>query len=167
MQDSVLMAHHWYGYEVLPKSVEKVISEYWAPEIFNTDQGSDLTNGNCTGFLTNLKDQDQLKGLRLTRLIAIWSGHCGDYLSTKLVYLHVFEQSQSTHWHQKITVRIEAERPYLPHGAVRRDEAYARKLQLIKMAAWHEALTHFNKAAHWSKKQTTSYGILIFFSIAK
>ena len=135
--------------------------------MFNNDQGSDLTNGNCTGFLQNLKDQGQLGGLRVTRLIAIWSGHCGDYLITKLGYFHVFEQSQSTRWHKKITVRIEAERPYLLHGAVPRGEAYARKLQLIKSAALHEALTHLNKAAHWSKNKTTSYGILIFFSIAR
>ena len=117
------------------EALKEAIARYGAPEIFNSDQGSQFTSGAWIDVLTDAKIKISMDGKgawRDNRMIErLWRS-----LKYECVYLNAFETgSDARAGIGKWMTYYNSERPHSTHGLLTPDEAYASKNQPMKIAA--------------------------------
>lgn len=117
------------------EALKEAIARYGAPEIFNSDQGSQFTSGAWIDVLTDAKIKISMDGKgawRDNRMIErLWRS-----LKYECVYLNAFETgSEMRAGIGKWMTYYNSERPHSTHGLLTPDEAYASKHQPMRIAA--------------------------------
>ena len=117
------------------EALKEALTKHGKPEIFNTDQGSQFTSGAWIDVLTDAKIKISMDGKgawRDNRMIErLWRS-----LKYECVYLHAFERgSEAKIGIAKWLAYYNAERPHSTHGILTPDEAYASKIELMRLAA--------------------------------
>ena len=116
-------------------ALKEAISKHGTPEIFNSDQGSQFTSGAWIDVLTDAKIKISMDGKgawRDNRMIErLWRS-----LKYECVYLNAFETgSEMRAGMGKWMDYYNSERPHSTHGLLTPDEAYASKIQPMRIAA--------------------------------
>jgi len=117
------------------EALKEAIVEHGAPEIFNSDQGSQFTSGAWIDVLTDAKIKISMDGKgawRDNRMIErLWRS-----LKYECVYLNAFETgSEMRAGIGKWLTYYNSERPHSTHGILTPDEAYASKTEPMRLAA--------------------------------
>jgi putative transposase len=112
-----------------------MLAKHGAPEIFNTDQGSQFTSGDWIDVLSDAKIKISMDGKGRwidNRMIErLWRS-----LKYECIYLHAFEKgSEAKTGIGKWLAYYNAERPRSTHGILTPNEAYASKTELMRLAA--------------------------------
>jgi len=117
------------------EALKEALAKHGAPEIFNTDQGSQFTSGDWIDLLTDAKVKISMDGkcrwidnLTIKRLSRSLNYEC--------VYLHAFEKGSEA----KVGIRAwltysKARRPHSTHRILTLDGADAGKIKLTRLAA--------------------------------
>lgn len=130
------------------EALKEALAKYGAPEIFNTDQGSQFTSGDWIDVLTDAKVKISMPlGTLLCNALPVIDGkgawrdnrmieRLWRSLKYECVYLHAFESGSET----KAGIRnwlayYNGERPHSTHGILTPDEAYASKVEPLRLAA--------------------------------
>ena len=121
--------------EFCVEALKEALAKHGTPEIFNTDQGSQFTSGDWVDVLTDAKIKISMDGKgawRDNRMIErLWRS-----LKYECVYLHAFERgSEAKIGIGKWLAYYNAERPHSTHGILTPDEAYASKIEPMRLAA--------------------------------
>lgn len=116
-------------------ALKEAIAKHGTPEIFNSDQGSQFTSGAWIDVLTDAKIKISMDGKgawRDNRMIErLWRS-----LKYECVYLNAFETgSEMRAGIGKWMDYYNSERPHSTHGLLTPDEAYASKIQPMRIAA--------------------------------
>lgn len=116
-------------------ALKEAIAKHGTPEIFNSDQGSQFTSGAWIDVLTDAKIKISMDGKgawRDNRMIErLWRS-----LKYECVYLNAFETgSEMRAGIGKWMGYYNSERPHSTHGLLTPDEAYASKIQPMRIAA--------------------------------
>ncbi|MCJ8332988.1 MAG: IS3 family transposase [Epibacterium sp.] len=116
-------------------ALKEAIAKHGTPEIFNSDQGSQFTSGAWIDVLTDAKIKISMDGKgawRDNRMIErLWRS-----LKYQCVYLNAFETgSEMRAGIGKWMDYYNSERPHSTHGLLTPDEAYASKIQPMRIAA--------------------------------
>ena len=116
-------------------ALKEAIAKHGTPEIFNSDQGSQFTSGAWIDVLTDAKIKISMDGKgawRDNRMIErLWRS-----LKYECVYLNAFETgSEMRAGIGKWMDYYNSERPHSTHGLLTHDEAYASKIQPMRIAA--------------------------------
>ena len=117
------------------KALKDTLAKYGAPEIFNTDQGSQFTSHEFTQVLKDADVKISMDGRGRwidNRMIErLWRS-----LKYECVYLRAFETgSEAKREIGKWLTYYNTERPHSTHGILTPDEAYDRKTEPTKLAA--------------------------------
>ena len=117
------------------EALKEAIAKHGAPEIFNSDQGSQFTSGAWIDVLVDAKIKISMDGKgawRDNRMIErLWRS-----LKYERVYLNAFETgSEMRAGIGKWMAYYNSERPHSAHGLLTPDEAYVSKTQTLKIAA--------------------------------
>lgn len=117
------------------EALKEALAKHGAPEIFNTDQGSQFTSGAWIDVLTQAKVKISMDGKGRwvdNRMIErLWRS-----LKYECVYLHAFERgSQAKAGIGKWLTYYNDERPHSTHGILTPNEAYKSKTEPTKLAA--------------------------------
>jgi len=117
------------------EALKEALAKYGAPEIFNTDQGSQFTSYEFTQVLkdTDVKISMDGRGRWIdNRMIErLWRS-----LKYECVYLRAFETgSEAKKEIGKWLTYYNTERPHSTHGILTPSEAYDRKTEPTKLAA--------------------------------
>jgi putative transposase len=121
--------------EFCVEALKEAIASHSTPEIFNTDQGSQFTSGDWIDVLSEAKIKISMDGKGRwidNRMIErLWRS-----LKYECVYLHAFEKgSEAKAGIRKWLEYYNAERPHSNHGILTPDEAYASKIETMRLAA--------------------------------
>lgn len=121
--------------EFCVEALKEAIDRYGAPEIFNTDQGSQFTSQAWIEVLEDAKVKISMDGKGRwidNRMIErLWRS-----LKYECVYLYAFESgSEARDGIGKWLAYYNAERPHSTHGILTPNEAYASKTEPMKIAA--------------------------------
>ena len=121
--------------EFCVEALKEALATHGTPQIFNTDQGSQLTSGDWIDVLSDAKIKISMDGKGRwgdTRMIErLWR-----FLKYECVYLHAFEKgSEAKAGIRKWLEYYNAERPHSTHGILAPNEAYARKTAPLRLAA--------------------------------
>ena len=121
--------------EFCVEALKEAIANHGAPEIFNSDQGSQFTSGAWIDVLTDAKIKISMDGKGAWRdnqmIERLWRS-----LKYECVYLNAFETgSEMRAGIGKWLTYYNAERPHSTHGLLTPDEAYERKKEPMTMAA--------------------------------
>nr|WP_134079670.1 IS3 family transposase [Rhodovulum visakhapatnamense] len=117
------------------EALKEALAKYGAPEIFNSDQGSQFTSTDFTGVLLDAKVRISMDGRGRwidNRMIErLWRS-----LKYECVYLNAFETGSETRkgigaWISYYNER----RPHSSHGLLTPDEAYGSRTPNLKIAA--------------------------------
>ena len=116
-------------------ALKEAIAKHGTPEIFNSDQGSQFTSGAWIDVLTDAKIKISMDGKgawRDNRMIErLWRS-----LKYECVYLNAFETgSEMRAGIGKWMDYYNSERPHSTHGLLTPEEAYASKIQPMRIAA--------------------------------
>ena len=116
-------------------ALKEAIAKHGTPEIFNSDQGSQFTSGAWIDVLTDAKIKISMDGKgawRDNRMIErLWRS-----LKYQCVYLNAFETgSEMRAGIGKWMDYYNSERPHSTHGLLTPEEAYASKIQPMRIAA--------------------------------
>ena len=117
------------------EALKEALTKYGAPEIFNTDQGSQFTS---TEFTQVLKDADvkismdgRGRWIDNRMIERLWRS-----LKYECVYLRAFETgSEAKREIGKWLAYYNTERPHSTHGILTPSEAYDRKIEPARLAA--------------------------------
>ena len=117
------------------EALNEALAKHGAPEIFNTDQGSQFTSSAWMDVLTDAKVKINMDGKGRwidNRMIErLWRS-----LKYECVYLHAFERgSEAKAGIGKWLAYYNAERPHSTHGILTSNEAYASKTEPMRLAA--------------------------------
>jgi len=117
------------------KALKDVLAKYGAPEIFNTDQGSQFTSHEFTQVLKDADVKISMDGRGRwidNRMIErLWRS-----LKYECVYIRAFETgSEAKKEIGKWLTYYNTERPHSTHGILTPDEAYDRKTEPTVLAA--------------------------------
>lgn len=117
------------------EALKEALTKHGKPEIFNTDQGSQFTSGAWIDVLTDAKVKISMDGKgawRDNRMIErLWRS-----LKYECVYLNAFETgSDMRAGIGKWLTYYNSERPHSTHGILTPDEAYASKIEPMRLAA--------------------------------
>ena len=117
------------------EALKEALAKHGAPEIFNTDQGSQFTSGDWIDVLTDAKIKASMDGKGRwidNRMIErLWRS-----LKYECVYLHGFEKgSEARAGIGKWLEYYNAERPHSTHGILTPNEAYENKTEPMRLAA--------------------------------
>jgi len=117
------------------EALKEALAKHGAPEIFNTDQGSQFTSGDWIDVLTEAKVKISMDGKgawRDNRMIErLWRS-----LKYECIYLHAFESGSETNAGiRRWLTYYNSERPHSTHGILTPDEAYASKTEPMRLAA--------------------------------
>ena len=117
------------------EALKEAIAKHGAPDIFNSDQGSQFTSGAWIDVLTDAKIKISMDGKgawRDNRMIErLWRS-----LKYECVYLNAFETgSEMRAGIGQWLSYYNSERPHSTHGLLTPDEAYASKKQPMRIAA--------------------------------
>ena len=121
--------------EFCVEALKEALDNHAAPEIFNRDQGSQVTSGAWIDVLTDAKIKISMDGKgawRDNRMIErLWRS-----LKYECVSLNAFETgSEMRTGIGKWMSYYNSERPPSTHGLLTPDEAYASKTQPMRIAA--------------------------------
>ena len=121
--------------EFCVEALKEALDNHAAPEIFNRDQGSQVTSGAWIDVLTDAKIKISMDGKgawRDNRMIErLWRS-----LKYECVSLNAFETgSEMRTGIGKWMSYYNSERPHSTHGFLTPDEAYASKTQPMRIAA--------------------------------
>ena len=121
--------------EFCVEALKEALDNHAAPEIFNRDQGSQVTSGAWIDVLTDAKIKISMDGKgawRDNRMIErLWRS-----LKYECVSLNAFETgSEMRTGIGKWMSYYNSERPHSTHGLLTPDEAYASKTQPMRIAA--------------------------------
>jgi len=121
--------------DVCVEALKEAIARYGAPEIFNSDQGSQFTSGAWIDVLIDAKIKISMDGKgawRDNRMIErLWRS-----LKYECVYLNAFETgSDARAGIGKWMTYYNSERPHSTHGLLTPNEAYASKTEPMRIAA--------------------------------
>jgi len=116
-------------------ALKEAITQYGAPKIMNSDQGSQFTGFEWIQALSDAKVEISMDGKGRwvdNRMIErLWRS-----LKYECVYMRAFETgSQAKAEIGKWLAYYNAERPHSTHGILTPDEAYERKTQPVRLAA--------------------------------
>jgi len=130
------------------EALKEALATHGTPGIFNTDQGSQFTSGDWIDVLTDAKIKISMPLVTLLRnalLVIDGKGAWRDNrmierlwrsLKYECVYLNAFETgSEMRDGICKWLTYYNAERPHSTHGILTPDEAYASKIERMKLAA--------------------------------
>ena len=117
------------------EALKEAIAKHGAPEIFNSDQGSQFTSGAWIDVLVDADikiSMDRKGAWRDNRMIErLWRS-----LKYECVYLNAFEEgSEMRAGIGKWLTYYNSERPQSTHGILTPDEAYEIKTEPMKLAA--------------------------------
>ena len=117
------------------EALKEALTKHGKPEILNTDQGSQFTSSAWIDVLTDAKIKISMDGKgawRDNRMIErLWRS-----LKYECVYLHAFERgSEAKIGIGKWLAYYNVERPHSTHGILTPDEAYASKIEPMRLAA--------------------------------
>ena len=117
------------------EALKEALAKHGAPEIFNTDQGSQFTSGDWIDVLTEAKIKISMDGKGRwidNRMIErLWRS-----LKYECVYLHAFEKgSEAKAGIGKWLAYYNTERPHSTHGILTPDEVYDSKTVPMRLAA--------------------------------
>lgn len=117
------------------EALKEALDKHGKPEIFNTDQGSQFTSSAWIAELTDAKIKISMDGKgawRDNRMIErLWRS-----LKYECVYLNAFETgSEMRAGISKWLTYYNFERPHSTHGILTPGEAYASKIEQLKIAA--------------------------------
>ena len=121
--------------ELCVEALKEALAVHGTPEIFNTDQGSQLTSGDWIDVLSDAKIKISMDGKGRwidNRMIErLWRP-----LKYECVYLHAFERgSEAKAGIWKWLEYYNTERPHSTHGILTPDEAYASKTEPVRFTA--------------------------------
>ena len=117
------------------EALKEALANHGTPEIFNTDQESQVTSGDWIDVLTDAKIKISMDGKgawRDNRMIErLWRS-----LKYECVYLNAFETgSEMRAGIRKWLTYYNSERPHSTHGILTPHEAYASKTEQMRLAA--------------------------------
>ena len=117
------------------EALKEALANHGTPEIFNTDQESQVTSGDWIDVLTDAKIKIRMDGKSAWRdnrtVERLWRS-----LKYEWVYLHAFEKgSEAKAGIGKWLACYNVERPNSTHGILNPDEAYASKTEPMRIAA--------------------------------
>lgn len=117
------------------KALKDALAKYGAPEIFNTDQGSQFTSHEFTQVLKDADVKISMDGRGRwidNRMIErLWRS-----LKYECVYLRAFETGSEAKMEiGKWLTYYNTDRPHSTHGILTPDEAYDKKTEPTKLAA--------------------------------
>ena len=117
------------------EALKEALAKYGTPEIFNTDQGSQLTSGAWIDVLPEAKVKISMDGKGRwidNRMIErLWRS-----LKYECVYLHAFERgSEAKAGIGKWLAYYNADRPHSTHGILTPNEAYECNTEPTRLAA--------------------------------
>jgi len=121
--------------EFCVEALKEALAKYGAPEIFNTDQGSQFTSHEFTQVLKDAEVKISMDGRGRwidNRMIErLWRS-----LKYECVYLRAFDRgSEAKAEIGKWLAYYNTERPHSTHGILTPDEAYERKTEPTRLAA--------------------------------
>jgi len=129
------------------EALKEALAKHGTPEVFNTDQGSQFTSGDWIDVLTDAKIKVSMDGK------GRWPPSCDASIACRAmdnrmierlwrslkyecVYLHAFESgSEAKAGIGKWLAYYNVERPHSTHGLLTPDEAYANKIEPMRLAA--------------------------------
>lgn len=117
------------------EALKEAIARYGAPEIYNSDQGSQFTSGTWIDVLTDAKAKISMDGkgawLDNRMIERLWRS-----LKYECVYLNAFETgSDARAGIGKWMTFYNSERPHSTHGLLTPNEAHASKSQTMRIEA--------------------------------
>jgi putative transposase len=117
------------------EALKEALAKHGTPEIFNTNQGSQFTSGDWIEVLTDAKIKISMSGKGRwidNRMIErLWRS-----LKYECVYLHAFERgTDAKAGIKKWLAYYNAERPHSTHGILTPNEAYASRIEPMRLAA--------------------------------
>lgn len=116
-------------------ALKDALAMHGTPEIFNTDQGSQFTSGDWIDVLSDAKVKISMDGkgrwINNRMIERLWRS-----LKYECIYLHAFEKGSETKAGiDKWIAYYNVERPHSTHGILPPDEAYANKIEPMRLAA--------------------------------
>ena len=117
------------------EALKEALAKHGTPEVFNTYQGSQFTSGDWIEVLSDAKIKISMDGkgrwIDNHMIERLWRSQ-----KYECVYLYAFERgSEATAGIRKWLAYYNTERPHSTHGILTPNEAYANKLEPVRLAA--------------------------------